>query len=94
MKYYTTINEVKKNLPEIIDRIDFCKRQFNACTRILEKIQNWCVEETIDSTKDYGWWTNLTTYAHYVKIQMEFYAEAEYLQGLVNRLQDYKHYVI
>ena len=90
MQRYKTLTEVKKNLPEILDRIDFCKRQFNSCTRILEKIQNWCVEETVDPTKNYGWWTTLSAYSHFVKQQMEFYAEMEYLQDLVNRLPKYK----
>lgn len=89
MKPYTTINQVKQNLPEIIDRISTCKKRFDSCTILLEKIQNWCVEEAVDSTKDYGWWTTLNAYAKYLKIQMEAYAEMEYLKGLVGKIQQY-----
>lgn len=91
MKRYKTITEVKKNLPEILDRIDFCKRQFDSCTRLLEKIQDWCVEETFDSTKNHGWFATLSAYSHFVKAQMEFYAEIEYLKRLLKLLPEYKN---
>lgn len=94
MKRYKTVNEVKQNLPEILDRISTCKRQFNSCTMILAKIRCWCVEETVDPTKDYGWWTTLSAYAKFVKIQMQYFAELEYLNDLLDRLPQYKNQVI
>lgn len=87
MKHYKTLNEVKQNLPEIVDRINTCKTRFNSCTVILRKIQQWCVEEAVDATKNYGWWTTLNAYAKYVKAQMEYFSEIEYLQGLVEKIK-------
>lgn len=94
MKHYKTISEVKQNLPEILDRINTCKRQFDSCTILLAKIQRWCVEESVDPTKDYGWWTTLSAYAKFVKIQMQYFAELEYLNDLLERLPQYKNQVV
>lgn len=94
MKHYKNVNEVKQNLPEILDRIDTCKMYFDCATMMLEDMQRWCVEETIDPTKDYGWWTTLKAYAETLRNQMNYLAEIEYLTGLLKRLPQYKNNVI
>lgn len=93
MRHYKTINEVKQNLPEIIDRINDYKVMFDSATLMLEDMQRWCVDETINN-KDYGWWTTLKAYAETVKNQMDYLAEIEYLQGLVNKLPMYQNKII
>lgn len=90
MKHYATINEVKQNLPKIIDRINDCKIMFDCATIMLENMQRWCVDECIHSGHDYGWWTSLGAYAETVKNQMNYLAEIEYLQGLLKKLPNYK----
>ncbi len=93
MRHYKTINEVKQNLPEIIDRINDCKIMFDSATIMLKDMQRWCVDETVNGT-DHGWWTTLKAYAETLKNQMQWYAEIEYLQGLVNKLPRHKDVII
>lgn len=94
MKHYKTINEVKQNLPEIIDRINDCKTMFDCATIMLENMQRWCIDECVSPDHDYGWWTSLSAYAETVKNQMNYLAEIEYLQGLVDKLPQYKDKII
>lgn len=94
MKRYATVNEVKKNLSEILDRINTCKIYFDCATLMLEQMQKWCVEETVDPTKDYGWWTTLEAYTETFRNQMDYLAEIEYLNSLLKRLPQYKDQVI
>ena len=93
MRHYKTINEVKQNLPEITDRINDCKIMFDSATIILEDIQRWCVDKTINNT-DHGWWTTLEAYAETIRNQMNYLAEIEYLQGLVDKLPRHKDKII
>lgn len=93
MKHYKTINEVKQNLPEIIDRINACKIYFDCSTMMLKMMQDLCVEETTKDV-DYGWWTTMEAYAETLRNQMDYLAEIEYLQGLVKRLPRYKDTII
>lgn len=94
MKHYRTITEVKQNLPEIIDRISDCKTMFDSATIMLSDIQRWCVEETISPNINHGWWTTLGAYTETLRNQMEYLAEMEYLQGLLNKLPNYKNAII
>lgn len=94
MKRYTTVNEVKRCLPEILDRINDCKIMFDAATIMLESMQEWCVDECVHPNHDHGWWTTRKAYAETFRNQMDCLAELEYLQGLVNRLPNYKNYAI
>ena len=87
MQNYKTLNEAKKNLPEIIDRINACKDMFDCSTMMLKGMEDWCVEESIDETKDYRWWTTIKAYAETVKNQMSYLSEMEYLQGIVEKLK-------
>ena len=87
MQHYKTLNEVKQNLPDIIDRINDLKLFFDIATLTLKDMERWCVEETIDESVDYGWWTTLGAYAETVKNQMRYLSEIEYLQGLVEKIQ-------
>lgn len=89
MKTYKTLNQVKQNLPEIIEEITACKNRFNSCTILLEKIQRMCVEEATNESVDYGWWTTPSAYSKFLKAQLNAYAQAEYLQGLVDKLKEY-----
>ena len=90
MKHYTTVNEVKQDLPNIIDRINDLKLFFDIATMQLEGMQRLCVDECIYPEHNYGWWTTIGAYAETVRNQMDYLAEIEYLQGLVNKLPDYK----
>lgn len=94
MKCYATVNEVKKNLPEILERINDLKIYYDIATLMLKQIQDWCVEETVDPTKDYGWWTTLEAYTETYQNQMNYMAEMKYLQGLLKKLPDYKDQII
>ena len=89
MQHYKTINEAKQNLPAIIDRINTCKVMFDCSTLILKDMERWCVEETIDATKNHGWWTTLKAYSETLKNQMQYLSEIEYLQGLINKIQEH-----
>lgn len=93
MRHYKTINEVKQNLPEIIDRINDCKIMFDSATMMLEDMQRWCVDESVGNN-NHGWWTTLKAYAETLKNQMQYLAEIEYLQGLVDKLPQYKNNII
>lgn len=93
MRHYRTINEVKQNLPEIIDRINDCKVMFDSATLMLKDMQRWCVDESV-SAADHGWWTTLGAYAETVRNQMDYLAEIEYLQGLVEKLPKYQDRII
>lgn len=90
MKSYATINEVKHNLPNIIERINDLKLFFDIATMELEQMQAWCVDECIYPDHDYGYWTTLKAYAETYKNQMNYLAEIEYLQGLLRKLPEYK----
>lgn len=94
MKHYKTITEVKQNLPEIIDTINSCKIKFDIATMFLKQMQEWCVDECVHPEKDYGWWTTLGAYAETLRNQMDYLAEIEYLQGLLDKLPKYKDKVI
>ena len=87
MRHYKTLTEAKQHLPEIVDRINDCKIMFDACTMMLSDIQRWCVEETVDPTKDHGRWTTLEAYTETFKNQMSFMAEIEYLQSIVDKIK-------
>lgn len=52
-------------------------------------MQRWCVQETSDPTKDYGWWTTLKAYTETFKNQMHYLSEIEYLQGLVDKIKQH-----
>lgn len=94
MKCYATVNEVKKNLPEILERINDLKLFYDIATMQLEMIQDWCVDECVHPEHDYGWWTTLEAYTETFKNQMDYMAEMKYLQGLLKKLPDYKDQVI
>lgn len=87
MQHYKTINQAKQHLPEIIDRINACKIMFDCDTIMLKSMERWCVEETVDPTKDHGWWTTLKAYAETLKNQMEYFAEIEYLENIVSKIK-------
>lgn len=90
MKHYVTVNEVKRNLPNIIDRINDLKLFFDIATMELELMQDWCVDECVHPEHNYGWWTTLEAYAETFKNQMNYLVEIEYLQGLLKKLPEYK----
>lgn len=90
MKHYKTINEVKRHLPEIVDRINDLKKFFDIATIQLEQMQRWCVDECVRPDCHYGWWTTLGAYTETYKNQMRYLAEIEYLDGLLKRLPNYK----
>lgn len=94
MKHYATVNEVKRDLPNILQRINDCKTMFDCATIMLENMQAWGIDESIHPDHDYGWWTTLKAYAETVKNQMQYLAEIEYLQGLLVKLPDYKNNII
>ena len=94
MKHYKTVNEVKKNLPEILDRINTCKTYFDCATIMLEGMQHMCVEELVRPEYSGGWWTSIQAYAETFRNQMQYMSEIEYLTGLVNRLPKYQDRVI
>lgn len=89
MQHYKTLNEVKQNLPEIIDRINTCKIMFDCSTMFMEDMERWCVEETINESVNHGWWTTLKAYSETLKNQMQYLSEMEYLQNLVDKIQLY-----
>ena len=89
MQHYKTLTEAKKNLPEIVDRINTCKIYFDVATMMLEDMQRWCVQETVDESVDHGCWTTLSMYAETVKNQMSYYAEIEYLDSIVKKIQQH-----
>lgn len=74
-----TISELKERLPEVVDRINTLKIYFNIATMMLEDIQRWCIKDTP------GYWGSMKAYAETFRNQMEYYAEIEYLQGLINK---------
>lgn len=90
MKHYATVNEVKLDLPNILERIKDLKLFFDIATMELEQMQAWCVDECVYPDHDYGYWTTLKAYAETYKNQMNCLAEIEYLQGLLKKLPEYK----
>ena len=67
---------------------------FDSYTKKLELIRKWCVDECTNPDHDYGSWTSLQTYSNITINQMNCYAEMKYLQGLVDRLPQYKNQII
>lgn len=74
-----TISELKQRLPEVIERINDLKLYFNIATMLLEDMQRQSMQET------QSYWSSLKAYSETLKNQMDYYAEMEYLQGLVNK---------
>lgn len=74
-----TVSELKERLPEVIDRINTLKLYFDIATMMLKDIQRW----TVDGAD--GYWGSIKAYAETLKNQMEYYAEIEYLQGLIDK---------
>ena len=74
-----TVSELRKNIPEVVERINDLKIFFDTATMMLEDMQRRYSEgET-------GYWASLSAYAETLKNQMSYYAEIEYLQGLLNK---------
>lgn len=94
MKRYATVNEVKRDLPKILNRIKTCKIYFDCATMMLENMQRWCVDECIHPEQSYGWWTTLGAYTETFRNQMDYLAEIEYLNSLLKRLPQYKDQII
>ena len=90
MKAYATINEVKRNLPEILQRIEDLKIFDDCALSMLRTIEEWCVDETIFPDHDHGWWTYEENYKETFKNHMQYQAEIKYLQGLIAKLPSYK----
>ena len=90
MKHYKTVNEVKQNLPEILERINDLKIYFDLATMMLKGMEKWCVEESTNESVNHGWWTTLKAYSETVKNQIQYLSEIEYLTGLLNRLPQYR----
>lgn len=90
MKHYKTINEVKRDMPNIVDRINDLKLFFDIATMQLEQMEKWGLNEFIYPDRNYGWWTTLKAYAETYKNQMRYLAEIEYLDGLLKRIPNYK----
>lgn len=74
-----TISELKQRLPEVIERINNLKLYFNIATMLLEDMQR----QSMQGTQSY--WSSLKAYSETLKNQMDYYAEMEYLQSLVNK---------
>ena len=72
-----TISELKERLPEVVDRINTLKIYFDTATMMLKDMQQRCVD-----MDDEHW---LKAYAETLKNQMDYYAEMEYLQGLIKK---------
>lgn len=81
MKVYTTINQVKQDLPNIIGRINQLKLYFDTATMMLEDMQRLALDPD-----DPSWWGTLDAYSETLKNQIAYYAEMDYLQGLVSKL--------
>lgn len=94
MKRYTTVNEVKQNLPEILDRINTCKIYFDCATIMLEGMQEQTLYGLTHPNFNGGWWTTIEAYAETFRNQMDYLAEIEYLSGLLKRLPNYKANII
>lgn len=74
-----TVSELKERLPEVVDRINTLKIYFDIATMMLKDIQRWAVDG-VD-----GYWGSTKAYAETLKNQMAYYAEIEYLQGLIDK---------
>jgi hypothetical protein len=66
---------------------------FDSATLMLRSMQEWCVDETVNN-KDHSYWTTFNAYAETLRNQMDYLAEIEYLQGLINKLSRYKNNLI
>lgn len=74
-----TVSELKERLPEVINRINTLKLYFDIDTMMLQTIQ----KRMIDG--EGGYWGSLKGYVETFKNQTAYYAEIEYLQGLIDK---------
>lgn len=86
MQRYNTLNQVKQNLPEIMERIRFLKLTYEVNEMMLRWMEECRLEDFWDNT-NHGWWSSLKPYAALVKEQMKNYAEIDYLQDIVNKIK-------
>lgn len=87
MKTYNLI-QVKENLPEILDRIAECKKLARSHLFVYHMCVQDCIYETTHEWFDGGEFTTYEFMTDLWNKYLNFLAEAEYLQKLVDQLKN------
>lgn len=91
MRTYKTVNDFKRNLPEVLDRISFLKnKRIPLCQYVIEKLVEICIDDSICGT-------NVVSEATYNNAQAELFkaqVELNYLTRTIKSLPNYKHHII
>lgn len=93
MQVYKTVKEVKENLPEILERIKHCRLIAETESYIMQlgiKMFVWEFKWSVDL----GWEASYKAAQESYKNWFLYLQEAEYLQGLVDKLKLYKQHNI
>lgn len=93
MQVYKTVGELKRNLPQVLERIKHCHLLADAEMCIMQIGMEMFIKE-LTSDDDYGWFSTHSAIEESYKNMILYRQEAEYLQGLVDKLKNYKQYNI
>lgn len=93
MQIYKTVGELKQNLPQVLERIKHCRLLADTEMCIMQLGIEMFIKE-LTSDYDYGWFSSHNAVAESYKNMCLYRQEAEYLQGLVDKLKYYRQHNI
>lgn len=91
MQIYKSVGELKRNLPQVLERIKHCRLLSNTESYIMQLGMDMFIKE-LTSDEDYGWFATHRALEESYKNMILYRQEAEYLQGLVDKLKEYKNH--
>ena len=93
MQIYKNVRELKANLPEVLERIKHCRLLSDTESYIMQLGMNLFAAELTSDTS-YGWFASHNAVQESYRNWIAYRQEAEYLQGLVDKLKNYKQHNI
>ena len=93
MQIYKSVGELKRNLPQVLERIKHCRLLSDAEWFIMQSGIDMFVKQLTTGT-DYGYIASHKSVSESYKNALLYQQEAEYLQGLVDKLKNYKEHNI
>lgn len=90
---FTSVNDLKRRLPETLDRIQKLKTQLYQINRVLNLVMEMCLEEDV-SDVDYGIVTTESFYNMLLDARFLTQVELGYLKHKIRILPNYKDKLI
>ncbi|MCQ2075948.1 MAG: hypothetical protein MJZ20_02795 [Bacteroidaceae bacterium] len=91
MIIYKTVNDFKRNLPEVLERISFLKKErIPLCQYVIKELRDLCIDDAVYDTNVVDEATYNNALAELFRAQLEL----KYLSNKIKTLPDYKHYFL